>query len=352
MKKKIAITFPRIPFFTGGAELHAEVLRDKLCIRGYQTEIVSIPFKWYPLEELWEQQLMWKMLDISESDGEKIDLAIGTKWPSYFAKHDNKIVWLIHQHREAYDLQDQPWSQFRDGGPGRDYLRQFRDADTAALKEARKIFTISKNVSKRLKSFNGIDSEPLYHPPKHDGHYYNEKYGNYILSVGRLDDMKRLDLLIRAMKFADPGIKCLICGTGIQDTSDSLKKLAQEQGVDKKVQFLGFVSDKDLLKLYAESLCVYFAPKDEDYGYITLEAFLSHKPVVTTTDAGGVLEFAENGINAWITEPDPEQIGHAINQLYRDKKAARAFGENGYLKVRDISWDNALDRLLMFSGLE
>lgn len=295
---------------------------------------------------------MWKTLDISESNGEKVDLVIGTKWPSYFVKHDNKILWLVHQYREAYDLQNQPWGQFRDGTPGRDHLQQFRDADTAALKEAKKIFTISKNVSKRLKDFNGIDSEPLYHPPKHYGHYYSEEYGDYVLSVGRLAEMKRLDLLIRAMKFTDPGVKCLICGTGSSVVSDSLKQLAQEQGVAEKVRFLGFTPDKGLLKLYAESLCVYFAPKDEDYGYITLEAFLSHKPVVTTMDAGGVLEFAENGVNAWVTEPEPEQIGHAINQLYLDKQSARAFGENGYQKVKDISWDNALDRLLMFSGLE
>ena len=101
LKKKIAITFPRIPFFAGGAELYAEALQDRLCARGYQAEVVSIPFKWYPLETLWEQELMWKTLDISESNGEKVDLVIGTKWPSYFVKHDNKILWLVHQYREA-----------------------------------------------------------------------------------------------------------------------------------------------------------------------------------------------------------------------------------------------------------
>lgn len=352
MKKKIAITFPYVPFFSGSAELHVASLRDKLCARGYQAEIVSIPFKMYPLNELWEQQLMWKMLDITESNGEKVDLVIGTKWPSYLAKHDNKIMWLIHQFREAYDLQGADFSQFKDGSPGRKHLQQFRDADTSALKEAKKIFTISKNVSKRLKDFNGIDSEPLYHPPKHHGHYFCEKSEDYILSVGRLEGMKRLDLLIRAMKFTVPGVKCLIVGTGSSDMEDALKKLAKEQNVEEKVKFLGFVSDEELLKLYARSLCVYFAPKDEDYGYITLEAFFSHKPVVTTVDAGGVLEFAENDVNAVITEPDPEQIGHAINRLYLNRKLSCDFGENGYQRVKDISWDNALDRLMAFSGLE
>lgn len=352
MKKKIAITFPYVPFFSGGAELHVANLRDKLCQRGYQAEIVSIPFKWYPVEELWSQQMMWKTLDLSETNGEKIDLVIGTKWPSYLVKHDNKIMWLIHQQREAYDLQNIWFSQFRTDGPGYPYLQQFRDADTAAIKEAKKVFTISKNVSSRLKTFNGVDSEPLYHPPKHYGHYLCGEFGDYVLSVGRLDKLKRLDNLIRAMKYTDPGVKCLIGGTGAADVTEALKKLAKDVGVADRVKFLGFVSDEELLKLYAGSLCVYFAPKDEDYGYITLEAFLSHKPVVTTEDAGGVLEFAEHEKSALVTTPEPEQIGRSINGLYLDKKLARNFGENGYQKVKDISWDNALDRLLAYSGLE
>lgn len=352
MKKKIAITFPYVPFFTGGAEMHVKSLRDKLNRRGYQVEVVTLPFKWYPLDELWNQMMMWKSVDLSESDGEKIDLLIGTKWPAYYAKHDNKIIWLIHQQREAYDLLNIDYSLFRSGREGVPYLQQFRDADTAALKEAKKIFTISKNVSGRLKTFNGIDSEPLYHPPEHSGHYISGPFGDYVLSVGRLAALKRLDLLIRAMKYTDPSIKCLIGGTGTAETVEALKKLAQMEGVADRVTFLGFVPDEDLLRLYAESLCVYFAPKDEDYGYITLEAFFSHKPVVTTTDSGGVLEFAEDGVNAKVTEPDPEQIGQSINQLYLNKKLAREFGESGYQKVKDISWENTLDRLMAFSGLE
>ena len=352
MKKKIAITFPTVPFFSGGAELHVEQLKQNLQKRGYQTEIVSLPFKWYPAGHLWDQMLLWKTIDLSESNGEKIDLVIGTKWPSYFVKHDNKIVWLIHQHREAYDLRNAEWGQFKEGGPARPYLEDFVRADTLALREAKKIFTISKNVSQRLEKYNGIASEPLYHPPKFYGSYYSEPAEDYILSVGRLDRLKRLDLLIVSMKYVDSNIKCLIAGVGAEVEKEKLVKFAQENGVSDRVKFLGYISDKEMLDLYARALAVYFAPHDEDYGYITLEAMLSHKPVITTCDAGGVLEFAENKVNSMVSNPDPREIGESIQFLYQNKTAAKEFGEMGYQKVKDITWENALDRLLQFSGLE
>lgn len=350
MKKKIAITFPYVPFFSGGAELHVESLRNRLNDRGFHTEIVSIPHKWYPAHELWEQMLLWRTIDLSESNGEKIDLLIGTKWPSYFAKHENKVIWLIHQLREAYDLRDAEFSQFRVGGPAQPFWEQFRDADTMALKEAKKIFTISKNVSARLEKFNGIQSEPLYHPPKHVGRYFCDDYGDFILSVGRINPMKRLDLLIQGMRFTDKHVKCYIAGTGTNTDTEALKELVNRYNLGDRVKFLGLVSDEELLKLYSQCFGVYFAPVDEDYGYITLEAFLSKKPIVTAVDSGGVLEFAEHEMSAVVSEPVPEQIGAAINQLYADKEKARKFGFNGYECVKDISWENALDRLLAYSG--
>ncbi len=350
MKKKIAITFPYVPFFNGGAELHVENLKQKLTARGYNTEIISIPFKSYPECELWEQMLMWRTIDLSESCGETIDLVIGTKWPSYFARHQNKILWLIHQHRDAYDCQMRSFSPFYPGKPAFEFLQQFRDADSVALREAKKIFTISKNVSARLERFNGIQSEPLYHPPKHVGRYFCDNYGDFILSVGRFDPMKRLDLLIQGMCFTDKHIKCYIAGTGTASYTDELIKLTNRLKLENRVKFLGYISDDEMLKLYSESLCVYFAPVDEDYGYITLESFLSKKPIITAVDSGGVLEFAEHGVSALVCEPTPEQIGAAINQLYLDKSNAKEFGNNGYERVKDITWEHALDQLLAYSG--
>ena len=339
MKKKVAITFARVPFRSGGAELHVEVLQKKLVERGYDAQIISIPYKWYPLETIWENALTWRMLDLTETDGDKIDYVIGTKFPSYFVRHEKKMIWLIHQERTAYDLIDAKWSLFKKD----EDLERFYQADTNAFLEAGKVFTISKNVTKRLKQYNGVDSEYLYHPPKFAGEYYSDEYGDYILSIGRLDPMKRLDLLVKAMKYTDSRIKCLIGGTG--NAKEQLAQLISENGLEDRVKLLGYVDDQKMLKLYSQAMAVYFAPVDEDYGYITLEAFFSKRPVISTQDAGGVLEFLEDGVSGFVTAAKPKEIAKSINKLYHDKKSCRDFGEAGYQKVKDISWDNAMDRI-------
>ena len=340
MKKKVAITFPKVPFRSGGAELHVEVLKKKLVERGYDAQIISMPYKWYPMETIWENMLMWRMLDLSETDGDTIDYVIGTKFPSYFTKHEKKIMWLIHQERTAYDLIDIDWGLFKEGSPD---LERFRKADTNAINESQKIFTISRNVSKRLKHFNKIDSECLYHPPKFVGEYYSDAYGDYILSVGRLVTIKRLDLLINAMKYTDKNIKCLIAGTG--NAYQQLEEHIQKSGLEDRVKLLGYIDDKQMLKLYSQALAVYFAPVDEDYGYITLEAFFSKRPVISTHDAGGVLEFLEDGVSGFVSNVDPKEIAKSINKLYDNKDLCKDFGEAGFNRVKDISWDNALDRI-------
>ncbi len=163
MKKTVAILFPQVPFIRGGAENLVETLKSQLNKHGFNAEIVSLPYKWYPFEEYYNQMLMWRSLDILESNGSKIDYVIGTKFPSYFAKHPRKILWLIHQQRSAYDLINSEYSQFKDMP---EETKKFRELDSKMINESRKIFTISKNVTDRLEKYNHIDSEVLYQPSK------------------------------------------------------------------------------------------------------------------------------------------------------------------------------------------
>ena len=105
-KKKVAVLHAQVPFVRGGAELLVENLTKQLKIRGFDAEIVSLPFKWYPNNTLLDSYLAWHMLDLTESNGQKIDLVIATKVPTFMIQHPNKVVWLMHQFRTAYDLQD------------------------------------------------------------------------------------------------------------------------------------------------------------------------------------------------------------------------------------------------------
>lgn len=344
-KKKIAICHAQVPFFYGGGELHAESLRDELNKRNFHADIVTLPYKWYPNDQLVQSMVNWRLVDLSESNGEKIDLVIPMKFPSYGVQHHNKVVWLMHQFRQAYDLLGTQFSDFDASPESQSTIELVKRFDFNSLNESQRLYTTSYNNANRLKKNNNIVAEVLYHPPKHYGKYFTEKYDNFVLSVGRLDRLKRTDLLIRAMKYTDKNINCIIAGTGPE--KENLEKLIHDLGIENRVRLVGFIDDQQLLQYLANCLCVYYAPYDEDYGYVTLEAFLSKKPIISYEDSGGVLEFVKNDENGYILkkEEDYHEIATKINNLYLNKKKAVLFGELGYNLVKDISWDNVIDKL-------
>jgi len=344
--KTIAVCAAQVPFSSGGAETHVLGLIKELKERGFDVDLINIPFKWYPHSQLMKSIQSWEILDLSESDGKKIDMVIATKFPSYFVKHHNKVLWLIHQYRQMYDLFETPYSGFNKKSRKDMALRdKLIKMDNQVLSTYKKIYTNSANTASRLKKYNNIVSVPLYHPPKLAGLYYSANFDDYILSVGRLDLLKRVDLLIRALKFCDSRIKCKIAGHGSE--LENLQALSRELGVADRIEFLGFVSEKKLLDLYANCSAVFFAPQDEDYGYITLEAFLSKKPVLTSFDAGGPLEFVKDDSSGIILESlNEENIGKEIDELVLNKDKSRNFGLNGYHKVKDINWNFVIQTLL------
>ncbi len=344
--RTIAVCAAQVPFFQGGAEAHVLGLVDNLRDRDYEVDLINIPYKWYPHDQLLKSIEIWGMLDLTESNGKPIDLVITTKFPSYFANHPNKVLWLIHQYRQMYDLFGTEYSEFDPEDAASMALRDKLIAmDTRVLRTYPRIYTNAGNTAARLKTHNGIDAEPLYHPPRLSGRYYSDTYGDYILSVGRLDKLKRVDALLRAMCHTAADVRCKIVGTGPEEKS--LKALAGGLGLEKRVEFLGFVPDDRLLREYAGCAAVYFAPRDEDYGYITLEAFLSRKPVITAVDSGGPLEVVEDGTNGLILPSlEAEELGRAIASLLNDRERCSLWGEAGYGRVKDIGWDHVIRALL------
>jgi len=342
--RTIGICNAQVPFVRGGIEIQAESLQQQLNERGYKTEMIRLPFKWYPKIEIIRSALAWRFLDLTESSGLKIDLLICFKFPSYVVKHPNKVIWLPHQFRQIYDLLGTPYSDFTDSPEDKESREWIINIDNKTFAESRRIFSTSKNVANRLLKFNKLKVESLYPPPKHKGSYYNQKYGDYIFSAGRFDSCKRFELLIEAMRFTASKATCLIAGEGQE--RESLEKLAGESGVLDKVKFLGWVDDKELLRLYANAFAVFYAPFDEDYGYITVEAFESQKPVITTHDSGGPLEFVEDNQNGFITSGQPREIAAKIDHLYANKDLCRKFGMNGYDRVKNITWDKVIRELL------
>jgi glycosyltransferase involved in cell wall biosynthesis len=342
--RKVLVCEARVPFVRGGAELHVEGLVSELRRHGYQTEAVSIPFKWYPKEELLAQAAAWRLVDLSEANGERIDAVIATKFPTYFVRHPHKVTWLFHQYRAIYDLIGTPYSEFTHDEADVRLRDRLITLDSEVLAESVRLFTNGRTTAARLARFNGLAAQPLHHPPPLAGQLGPGPYGDYLLSVGRLEANKRVDLIIRALAHAGRTLRLVVAGEGPLRTQ--LEQIATAGGVADRVTFTGAIDAAQLVELYANALAVVFPPFDEDYGYVTLEAFLAHKPVVTTTDAGGPLEFVEDGLTGFVAEPAPEPLGAAIARLAADRTCARALGEAGYERARSITWDGVVARLM------
>jgi glycosyltransferase involved in cell wall biosynthesis len=345
MGKRIVLCSTHVPFSYGGAEMLVESLRDELVARGHAVDIVALPFAWGDRVQLLKSGIAWRLLDLTSAGGQRIDLVIATRFPSYLVRHPRKVVWLVHQMRQVYDLLGTPYSDFTESPRDRKVIEMVRAMDRRTLSEARNVFTISQNVADRLKRFNDIPAEVLYPPPKLDALYHPGPYGDYIFTIGRLDPLKRFDLLVRALHHTETPVRCRIAGTG--PDREKLEGLIDKLGLRDRVELLGWVDDRAAVDLYAGALAVFYAPYDEDYGYVTVEAFKAGKPVLTAADSGGVLEFVEDGRNGFVCPPDsPRDLAARLDLLYRDREKARTMGERGREAASRIGWDVVVERLV------
>ena len=339
---RILVCRPQVPFAWGGTEVMTDRLVAELRARDHEAELVTVPFKWYPGTRVLTQAFLWRMLDLEEVDGRRVDLVIGTKFPSYLVKHVEKRVWLVHQFRQAYELDGTELGQFGDAPEERALRRKVHALDRVALGEATRLFAISRNVADRLRRTTGLEAEYLPPPPQ-DLAYRNESYGDFVLSVNRLDRAKRIDLLLEAAAL-DPALEIVIAGDG--PDRPRLEELARERGLDGRARFAGRVSEAELADLYGRCLAVFYAPVDEDYGMVPFEAFLSEKPVLTTTDAGGPLEIVSDRETGLIVAPEPGEVARAASWLREHRSEAATFGRAGKAIADDVTWDRAIDRLL------
>lgn len=332
-----------MPFVRGGAEALVRELVRQLERHGCLVERVSVPFKWYPKQELMAHAAAWRLLDLSESCGRPIDLVIPTKFPAYCVRHPHKVAWLMHQYRAAYDLCGTEYADFDHRELDTGVRERLRALDTEMLGECAAVYTISRTTSDRLERFNGVRSAPLYHPSPLAPKLRPGPYGDYFLSVGRLETVKRVDLAISAMAHVPAPMRLLVAGEGT--FRHGLERRIEELGLGDRVTLLGAVDEATLIDLYAGARGVVFAPFDEDYGYVTLEAFEARKPVVTAHDSGGVLEFVRHDVNGLVCEPDAEAMGHCLADLAANPGRASRLGEAGYDSTRAISWDGVVAAL-------
>jgi glycosyltransferase involved in cell wall biosynthesis len=339
---RVAVVRPQVPFAWGGAEILTDRLVAELRARGHEADLVTIPFKWYPGTRVLTQAFLWRLVDLDEADGSPIDLVVATKFPSYLVRHANKRVWLLHQFRQAYELDGTELGQFGDSVEDRALRRKVQALDRVALGEATRLFATSRNVADRLLRSTRLEAEVLPHPPQ-ELDYRCDGYGEFVLSVNRLDRAKRIDLLLEAAAL-DTSLEVVVAGDG--PDRQRLETLAREHGLDGRARFAGRVTADELADLYGRCLAVYYAPVDEDFGMVPFEAFLSEKPVLTTTDAGGPLEIVSDGRTGLVVSPEAAELARAAGWLREHRDEAASLGRAGRALAAEVTWDRAIARLL------
>jgi len=344
---RILVLGCKVPFTHGGQEVLVSTLVRQLRDRGYEADTIELPFNPLPKHNLVAQAAMWRSLDLENFCGQKIDLVIATKFPSYYARHPRKSVWLVHQLRSIYDLYGGQFSDIGDDPRDEAMRRILSDGDTRVLSECCYRSAISRNVADRLRAFNGLSADVIYPPLPLGDRYRNAPTEPYILSVGRICRIKRLDLMINALALT-PGLTLKV--VGVADEPDALQYFNNEikkHDLSARVEFLGRVSEEALIDLYARALGVFYAPFNEDYGYVTLEAMASGKPVITATDSGGTLEFVRDGENGFVVEPSAAALAAACNVIAADREVASRLGRAGrsYIESSGMlkaGWDSVI----------
>ena len=288
------------------------------------------------------------LTDVTSSEGRPIDQVISLRYPSYAVRHPRHVCWLNHTMREYYDL----WPRFSASLSPQGLLKErvrrsaLHAADKYLLtRNVTRLFVQSRTVQRRLSMWPSLRSTVLY-PPAPQRAYRADAYGPVFLFVSRLDRLKRGDLAVRALATPDgTGLELVIAGEG--EERASLERLALELGVARRVSFTGRLSDEELVSSLAWCRAVIFPPLQEDYGFVTVEAFASRRPVITCADSGGPAELVEDGVSGFVCPPTPEAIAGSMRQLADDRALAERMGSAAFAAGSRLTWPETVRQLVV-----
>lgn len=336
----IVIAASWVPFVRGGGELHVEGLQRALQVAGHQVELLRLPLRYDHDADVYRAMQTASALRWQDNQLQAIDRVISLQFPAWGLSHPDHWAWVMHQHRRAYELAPaQPSSDQRAQAAA---IHAF---DTQALTRVRARFANSARVAERLLHHCGLSSAVLHHPPPHAESLHCLPALPYVFFPSRLEDLKRQWLAIEAAAHLRSQVKIVIAGTGGQ--AQALQARIDQLGVGHRVRLIGRITTAQLHAYYAQALAVLYPPVDEDYGYVTLEAMLSAKPVVTCHDSGGPLAFVEHDHTGWVETASAETIAARLDWLMANSARAADAGRAGLAAIRahHLSWQTVVDTL-------
>ena len=340
----IAVVTSSPPFAEGGHLVMARELVRALREEGHETGLVVTPQNRFGQQGTAYLAAWCTDVQLAHEE-KKVDQVISLRFPGYAVQHPNHVLWLNHRMREYYDLWDQFSSHltWKQGIKERARRALIHRVDKYLFNRMQRRFVISGTVQARLQRFGGIQSDVLYPPPPERA-YRHESYGDYLFGVSRLSPLKRFDLVLKAL--AEPAaasIKCVIAGEGAE--LDNLKALAVQLDVEHRVKFVGRLTDAEMIDHLARCRAVVFTPFNEDYGFVTVEAFMCGKAVITCRDSGGPSELVRDGHSGFVTESTSEAVAVAMRALMDDRNLAARMGEAGHATASRMTWSDAVRQL-------
>jgi glycosyltransferase involved in cell wall biosynthesis len=341
---RVAIVDSQVSFIHGGAEMLTTRLAGAMRALGHDVDIVRLPLN--PADPRDIERVMDFSLgeDLSRWIAAP-DVVVALRFPGYLVQHPDKRVWLLHQLRQYYEY----YEQTRAAGNAQ-AVQALRDrlvqVDREALSGAARLWAQSARIADRLNQFNGLRPPPLYPPLPTDAGLYCGKQERYVFAPSRLERHKRQWLLIEAMRHVKSDVKAIIGGEG--GAWADYRRMIEEYGLGDRVLLCGRLAHDVQAAWYANSLAVFFGPEDEDYGFVTLEAMASGKPVITCRDSGATLEFVDDDVNGAVVEADARMVADRIDALAGDPARARAMGMAGRERYRnlDLTWERTASVLI------
>jgi glycosyltransferase involved in cell wall biosynthesis len=344
---RIIVASTTVPHVGGGGRLIVDTTAEALRAAGHEVEEFYLPFPTEP-EAILPALAGLRRMPFHAT----CDRLITIRWPAHVLQHDNKAVWFIHHYRVVFDLWDTPYRGVPDDPEGRAFRELLRRVDTDVLAEARDLYTNSLIVRDRVRAYNGLEAEPLFPPLGGDtSRFHCDGYGEFVFYPSRITPIKRQLLAVQAMQYTRTPVRLVIAGDPVNpDVADELRRAAAASGAGGRIEFrFRWISEEEKADLLARCLAVAYLPLDEDsYGYPSLEASHSQKPVVTVTDAGGALEFVRDGVEGCVAEPEPAALAAAFDRLYEDRALAERMGEASFRRRSElrIDWDHVVRRLV------
>jgi glycosyltransferase involved in cell wall biosynthesis len=345
--KRIAVVTSDVPFVEGGHLTIARSTVQALEEYGYESDLILTPQNRFGRQL--RAYLANRFFDIEEDGlGRSINQVVTFRYPSYAVKHPQHVCWLNHRLREYYDQWPFLYSQLGVKGKLKESMRRLliHTLDTRLLKHnVTRLYAQSQTIQKRLERWGGIKSEVLYPPPPQRD-YRTESYDNFIFSVSRLQRLKRLDLLVESFKHVkNKSLKAIIIGDGPE--KNNIVQRIKDNNLEDRVTLLGKSTEKTVLDHFATCRAVFFAPEQEDYGFVTGESFASRKAVITANDSGGPAEIVANGETGFVCEPNPLELAEKMDRLAEDEALAQRMGEDAYTFISKITWEKTVKKLVI-----